>query len=60
MKKKTKPIAPESLTSDLWKKRQTDAEMDAAKRLMMTIKNGRGMYDLAYAKKLLERAVKEM
>ena len=27
---------------------------------MMTVKNGRGAYDLAYAKKLLEEAIKEL
>ena len=46
--------------SELWKERQADAEIEASRRLMMTVKNGRGAYDLAYAKKLLENAVREL
>ena len=46
--------------SDSWKRRQADAEIEASKRLMMVVKNGQGAYDLAYAKKLLEKAVNEL
>ena len=62
MKRKVKKLLlmESEWVSDSWKGRQVDAEKEAAKRLMMTVKNGHGAYDLAYAKKLLEKAIKEM
>ena len=62
MKRKVKKVSimESEWVSDSWKGRQVDAEKEAAKRLMMTVKNRHGAYDLAYAKKLLEEAVEEM
>ena len=62
MKRKIKPVSimESKWVSDIWKERQADAEIEAAERLMATVKKGRGAYDLAYAKRLLEKAVKEM
>jgi len=57
---KPKSIMESEWVSDSWKGRQVDAEKEAAKRLMMTVKNGHGAYDLAHAKRLLEKAIKEL
>ena len=62
MKRKVKKVSimESEWVSDKWKRLQVEAEAEASKRLMMTVRNGRGAYDLAYAKKLLEEAVKEL
>ena len=62
MKRKIKPVSimESKWVSQEWRDRQAHAEIEASKRLMATVKNGRGAYDLAYAKRLLEKAVKEM
>ena len=58
--KKPMSIMESEWVSREWKDRQTHAEAEAARRLMATVRNRRGAYDLAYARKLLERAVKDM